>query len=45
MVDVADIWGEGYYSYPWRPDMLVCQKFSRCHNRVALNITECHMKG
>jgi hypothetical protein len=26
VVDVAGRWGEGYYSYPGRSDMLVCQK-------------------
>jgi len=26
VVDVAGRWGEGYYSYPGRSDILVCQK-------------------
>jgi len=26
MVDVAGRWGEGYYSYPGRSDILICQK-------------------
>jgi len=26
VVDVAGIWGEGYYSYPGRSDISICQK-------------------
>jgi len=26
VVDVAGRWGESYYSYPGRSDILVCQK-------------------
>jgi len=46
VVDVADIWGEGYYSYLGRPDTIISMsEVSRDHIQVALNITECHLKG